>query len=52
MEDYRPEGALKSRDDRPIALHAPLMQLGVVLQVEVGELPERDVRLSADAGDP
>jgi hypothetical protein len=48
MQDERAERPIHHLDDFPIAAQAPLVHLGVVGQVRLGELPERNVGLPTD----
>ena len=50
VQHERPERLVERLEDLAVAIGALLVQVGVILQVRLGELPERDVRLPADAG--
>ena len=49
VEDERPERPIQHLEDFPVAFGAALVQLRVVAEVGLRELPERDVGLPADA---
>ena len=52
VQRHRAEHPVESRNDLAVTPHAPLVDFRVVAQVNLGELAERDVWLSADAVPP
>ena len=52
MEHKRAEGLVERFEDLAVPIGTLLVQISVVLQVGLSELPKRDIRLSADTSAP